>query len=257
MLFSEVPVGALVRFGHFAGTDLVWTKVDPNGDLLLTGMPFAVRYDDAEPLASNRERRTHGNSFYPHSNVRQWLNSDAPGNWFRSTTECDTITPYSASRYPGAGFLCAFDRGERELLVKRQVLSAVPRGLQRTYGQFRSNLEFVSLPSVDELHPSLRAGEANRWAIVDTFRRGEIPSQFIGLTRSSTGDPHTIYAVTRANPNYRVKYANETEYSPTHPVIRLRLDCLLDEIDDSGIFSVIPPATCGIDPSELMKILLG
>lgn len=80
-------------------------------------------FDAAEPNNSNSDRASNGNNRYLHSNIRQWLNSDAAaGAWYTAQHAADqtpnstsvvSCNPYSAD----AGFLNAFSAGFKAALL--------------------------------------------------------------------------------------------------------------------------------------------
>ncbi len=69
--------------------------------LIADGAIFAMCFDAFEPDNPNGERRKEGNNRYIHSNIAQWLNSDAPpGQWYHPAHPYDA-PPTAENLYDG------------------------------------------------------------------------------------------------------------------------------------------------------------
>ena len=81
----DAPLETLVRFGTIYGQPIVWRIADfnhngypQNSVSLFTNQIYKLACMDAK-----ESDRTSGRNYYPWSNIRSWLNSDAgPGEWF-------------------------------------------------------------------------------------------------------------------------------------------------------------------------------
>ena len=97
---SNLPVGALVKDTGTAynGTPIIWRILehghsgDPTGTTALEARDiFTLKsFDAKEPNNSDSNRKSYGNNRYLHSNLLQWLNSDAAaGAWFTAKHSAD------------------------------------------------------------------------------------------------------------------------------------------------------------------------
>jgi len=142
---SDLRIGTLVVLGSCNGSDIVWRKVSDNCDFISQRRVCRICFDVAEHRSDSRARRSHGNNFYPDSNVHQWLN--ASGNdWYRKSHEFDE-SPY----YRGEdGFLTEFSSAERNALVPMELTVAVPLGSRKKYGRMFNMSALVTLPSASQ-----------------------------------------------------------------------------------------------------------
>ena len=118
----EVPVKSAYR--SFLGNYVVFKMADknhsgyPSGAItLITDKIIALLCSDAkEPSNGNSDRRNYGNNRHIHSNILQWLNSNAAaGKWYSakhgqdappsSANVWDNVNPYDT----WAGFLAMLD----------------------------------------------------------------------------------------------------------------------------------------------------
>lgn len=85
----QIPVKA--QFHSLFGKHIVFRMADIGHQgypadcvtLISDGAIFAMCFDATEPDNPNGERQYEGNNRYIHSNIAQWLNSDAPpGQWY-------------------------------------------------------------------------------------------------------------------------------------------------------------------------------
>jgi hypothetical protein len=132
---GDLPIGARVRDAntrHFGQpiTFRIAAKnhagYPANSVTLITDRIIALKCFDAnEPNNSSSDRRAHGNNRYLHSNLRQWLNSNAAtGTWYTAQHSADeppiaervlsSHNPYQAT----AGFLSGFSADMRDALMQ-------------------------------------------------------------------------------------------------------------------------------------------
>lgn len=122
---ADLAVGDKVKdtSSLFLGKPVIWKIADKNHSgypagaiTLITERCIAMRcFDAKEPNNSNSDRKSYGNNRYLHSNLRQWLNSDAAaGAWYVAQHSADQA-PNAANVWDGynpydatAGFLNAF-----------------------------------------------------------------------------------------------------------------------------------------------------
>lgn len=117
----EVPVKA--AYQSLLGTSVVFKLADknhsgyPSGAITLIADKIVMvgAFDAAEPSNSNSDRKNYGNNRYIHSNILQWLNSNAAaGKWYSAKHSADAPPTTAASaNYTGydtrAGFLAMLD----------------------------------------------------------------------------------------------------------------------------------------------------
>ena len=131
---SALPVGALVRDTNtrYFGQTITWRVAarnhpgyPANSTTLIADRIIALKaFDGNEPNNADANRRTSGNNRYLHSNLRQWLNSEAAANaWYTAQHAHDE--PPSAARvwtshnpYQAiAGFVSGFSADMRAALL--------------------------------------------------------------------------------------------------------------------------------------------
>lgn len=117
----EIPVKS--AFQSRFGSKIVFTVVDknhsgyPSNSVTLQTLKIIqmMCFDAKEPNNANVDRKSYGNNRYLHSNLRQWLNSNAAaGAWYTAQHSADqspSSTSYvSSNPYSDwAGFLAIFD----------------------------------------------------------------------------------------------------------------------------------------------------
>lgn len=136
---SNLAVGTLVKFGTFHGVPVVWKIADKNHSgypansvTLLSNQVLKLMCFDAKEVTHDSDRALYGYSRYLHSNIRQWLNSDAnAGEWFVSQHFHD-ISPQNSATLSGlngydkiAGFLNAFSAKEQDALLNTTITAAI------------------------------------------------------------------------------------------------------------------------------------
>lgn len=116
----EIPVKS--AFQSRFGSKIVFTVVDknhsgyPSNSVTLQTLKIIqmMCFDAKEPNNANSDRKNYGNNRYLHSNLRQWLNSNAAaGSWYTAQHSADQ-TPNTANVSCNAydtlaGFLAIFD----------------------------------------------------------------------------------------------------------------------------------------------------
>lgn len=132
----EVPVKA--AFQSILGETVVFKLADkdhkgyPSGaaTLITDKIISLLSFDAKEPDNSNGDRQNYGNNRYLHSNMLQWLNSNAAaGNWYSAQHSADqspssttyvSVNPYSS----WAGFLAMLDDDFAAALMDTTVTTA-------------------------------------------------------------------------------------------------------------------------------------
>ena len=137
-LLSSLPVGALVKDTgtKYNNKPIVWRVLehghsgDPSGSTALEARDiFTLKpFDAKEPSNSDSNRKSYGNNRYLHSNLLQWLNSNAAANaWYTAQHNADQkpdssnvwaqsgtpVNPYDTE----AGFLTNFSAELRNALM--------------------------------------------------------------------------------------------------------------------------------------------
>ena len=135
---SNLAIGSKVKFGALHGAPIVWRVADKNhsgypdnsitlvSDQLIKLMP----YDAKEPQGVGY-RGQKGNNRYIHSNIRQWMNSNAgAGEWYEPQHPAD-MPPASGyvsdncNAYDAiAGFLNGFNADEQNALLNTTITVA-------------------------------------------------------------------------------------------------------------------------------------
>lgn len=121
---GKVAVPIKAEFHSLFGERIIYRIADFNHEgypensatLITDGAIFAMCFDAFEPENPNSERQTEGNNRYIHSNIAQWLNSDAPpGQWYHPAHPYDA-PPTAENVYLGInpsaslpGFLHIFE----------------------------------------------------------------------------------------------------------------------------------------------------
>ena len=127
----DLPVGALVKDEgvKYNGQPIVWKIADKNHSgypsnsvTLITDKIITLKaFDGAEPKNSNEDRRSGGNSYYRHSNLLQWLNSDK-NSWYTAQHGADappTSKNTSDNPYDNEpGFLYNFSKKFKEAMME-------------------------------------------------------------------------------------------------------------------------------------------
>lgn len=134
---GDMPLETLVRFGSIYDESIVWKLADANHEgypnnsvTMITDKIIAILPMDAkESTNPDLLRQRSGNNRYIHSNIRQWLNSDAAaGQWYKPQHAYDAppsienvkdgFNPY----FDEAGFLSGFTEHEKNALLDTTLL---------------------------------------------------------------------------------------------------------------------------------------
>ena len=205
MVLQEVPIGGIVSFNRFQ-----WLKTNEAGDLFCLDTAFIARYDEPEYSSPSRDRRNHGNNFFPHSNVFQELNAD-------SVFEYQRLHPYDSTPLfsQAEGFLYGFSPSERAALQTVTHTVAVPPGSRKEFGKTYQFESKVWLPSAGELGVDGYEVEGDvSQALIDVWNRLR---SYDGIaTRSGVKDAGHVYTI--------MKYGREItpcdQSQRIHPMVR-------------------------------------
>ena len=210
-----LPTGAKVKFGrHQINAEevlpIIWTIVAknhtgyPSNSITLhaTNIIDLRCFDGSEPGNTSADRRNYGNNRYGHSNIAQWLNSDAEaGEWYVSKHEYDTPPEawtqwYGETEYADRpGFLNLFTEEEKDVILSTLVRTQ----LGYWDGDYLSSAnEQVFLPSLREMgitsvFPDVPEGTSWGYYTNNNARRASLTPQAYNNTLS-TFKPDTVGA---------------------------------------------------------------
>ena len=136
---STLAVGAKIKdtTTKYYGQPIVWRVIGKDHDgagtvtLLADKILKICCFDAKEPNNSNSDRKNYGNNRYLHSNLLQWLNSDAAaGQWYSAKHTADqapSSTTYTSNNpYSGeAGFLNGFSANFKASLQSKAHITAL------------------------------------------------------------------------------------------------------------------------------------
>lgn len=234
MNISEIPVGEYLTFGQFLRngerlpTNLLWRKASERNDFFISDGIGKFCADAQEPDNDSRDRRERGSNFFPQTNICQFLNSDK-ADWFEPQHDTDTVVP-DMKNHPG--FLHLFEYWEREMIVPQEIVTSVPAGFKRKYGEQAKSLLRISMMSRSQL---VGGDDLTEGARLDLFTTtGNVPSNL--LTRSAIGTG--LYAIDR-----RGRLVNQCPASECNivPLIRLNGDCAVEFSHSDGWYCILPP----------------
>lgn len=232
---AELPLGSIVRFGMFTplyqpARELSWQKVSNQNDMILyASLPGTYIFDSYEPGNSNPSRQNNGNNFFPHSNICQWLNSDASDGWYRAAHAEDYL---AATQFTHKGFLAEFTHAEMAQMESVNVRGSVPTGSRSQYGKTYSMNCKVYLPSDVELtgrkffdHDDVNDRQFEYYAL------GNAPYFPYHGVMLRTPYNHSVCCITKysAISGYRSMPANYAAHC--NPVIRLKPDTKVAAVD--------------------------
>lgn len=187
MKISEIPVGKVLYFGRFRANERVhpvelrWMKASEQNAFFGTSLLGSFCADAQEPENESRDRRERGSNFFPQTNICQYLNACQP-DWYMPQHETDRIDETLKNR---PGFLTLFDPWERDLIVPHEVITVVPAGFRRKYGETVKTTMKVSLPSKSQAGLDLDHTEGEPLTI---FKTGEYKaSNFLTRTAVHSG----------------------------------------------------------------------
>lgn len=145
MNISELRVGMKIALGSLGGDDIIWRKLSDDCLFMSNRRIRRIHFDSCEPWSDSRARRSHGNNFYPHSNIHQWLNATGEG-WFQKAHEYDESPRYACD----PGFLTEFSKSELGVLLPQNIIVAVPLGSRKKYGKTVEMSALVTLPAASQ-----------------------------------------------------------------------------------------------------------
>lgn len=223
MLIGEAPLGTRVCFGEYREREIPWIKVTEACDLFTARSVERLSFDSLEERSDSRERRRHGNNFFPHSNVFQWLNASGSA-WWKPAHETDEMPYY----YNIDGFLTGFTDHECSQIDTRMITVAVPLGNRKQYGRAFVVPCRVCLPSASELGVVIENSGLSVEG--DSFLNG--PYFDTTMTRSGVSDAgHIIIGTGGA---YRIELPCRS--FPVRPMIRLNRNTLFSDTPDNDGF---------------------
>jgi hypothetical protein len=134
-MLGSLGIGAKVKDAgsKFLGQPVIWKIADknhagyPSGAVTLVTERSVMMgvFDSAEPSGSDTNRKSYGNNRYLHSNIRQWLNSEAAaGAWYSAQHAADAPPTGVNSYNTKAGFLNGFSAGFRAALMPTDLIVA-------------------------------------------------------------------------------------------------------------------------------------
>ena len=229
MNVCDLRVGSKIVFGAYAGEDIVWQKVSAGNDFFAVSRVSRKRYDRQERMSDSRARRSHGNNFYPHSNIHQWLNA-VECDWFEMKHQYDEMPDY-ADQY---GFLTEFSKAERDALIEREFTVNVPLGSRKEFGKQITMKALVSLPSAAEVMEDIpeAQGEADYNPEMRSVLENAVRWSAV-MSRTWAKDAGHIYIC--GNGWAESSCANAS--MDVHPIIRLRSDVQFsDSPDRDGVY---------------------
>lgn len=234
MKISDLAIGDYLMFGRFpkAGErrvpDLLWRKASSQNGFFTENPIGKFSADAIEPDNESRDRRERGSNFYPQTNICQMLNSEDE-DWYKPQHETDAASE-RMMKYPG--FLHLFEEWERKMIVPHEIVSVVPAGFKRKFGEQVKSVVKVSIPSKSQIFGGEDTTEGSRLDIFD-LGVGMHPDT---LTRSFFGTG--LCAIGRSGKLINFTPANETGICP---LIHLNGDSEVEFDAVNGIYYTIPP----------------
>ena len=153
MKVSDIPVGYRLFLGRYtrpndsAPSELTWFKCSQENEFVTCRNIGNHVIDEVEPENESRGRRERGSNFFPQTNICQVLNS-AEKDWFNPQHDTDTAKEVYRRR---PGFLKLFEDWELRFIVPHEVVSVVPEGFKRKFGEISKSMMKVSIPSVSQV----------------------------------------------------------------------------------------------------------
>lgn len=197
---TNLQVGSKIKYGSAYGAPITWLVAAknhsgyPTGAItLLTERIIKIMASDAmEPSNSNSDRRSWGNNRHIHSNILQWLNSQAAaGQWYQGQHAADA-PPTAANLWSShnpydeqSGFLNAFSADERASILETNltvVRATVDGGGSET---FKSKVFLLSTTEVGLANESGIA-EGSRLALFTTDNSSRLCNPTASAVSNST-----------------------------------------------------------------------
>ncbi len=138
---EAIQVGEYLQMGSYYGEPILWrcVNIDENGPLMLSDRILCLKTYDAsgnnmtgshkygeEYFNIPNERAFYGSNYWGDSNIRSWLNSDAPAGeveWLCGNPPSDVYFDFAGSKYDmknpydkEAGFLTNFSDAEKSVI---------------------------------------------------------------------------------------------------------------------------------------------
>ncbi len=214
MKISEIPVGEYLAFGQFRRSGdlkpfgLLWRKGSTLNEFYVQDGIGKFCADAQEPENESRDRRERGSNFFPQTNICQFLNS-AEDNWYKPQHDSDTVDNTLKNN---PGFLRSFEEWERKLIIPHEVVTSVPAGFKRKYGEQVKTTLKVSMLSRSQIFGGEDLTEGEQ---LEVFARGTTIADLLTRSAVNTG----FYAIDR-----RRKLTNQCPALECNIVPFLRLD---------------------------------
>lgn len=247
MKVHEIPIGSMLIIGECGDRDIIWRKISDQQDLIADKRVGVLEFDQVEFENKSRARREHGNNFFPHSNIFQWLNATEQDHWYRQQHEFDEAPYYTGS----PGFLSGFMSAELAALVERSITVAVPLGSRKQFGREYQMKCRVCLPAATEVgltDPELEVEGAAIPEIRNMLR--EYGRNGSMMTRTGVRDAAHILAYYGMS----CETISAARSYDIRPMIRLKADTELIQIDDQQTYYCIQTDTENFQ-NEFLKII--
>lgn len=234
MKISEIPVGEYLAFGQFLRSgertpiNLLWRKASEQNDFYVNDGIGKFCADAQEPENESRDRRERGSNFFLQTNICQFLNA-SENDWFKPQHETDVADDILKNR---PGFLSLFEAWERKMITPHEIVTSVPVGFKRKYGEQVKTTLKVSMLSRSQLYGGEDLTEGEQLTL---FAKGAAtPVNLLFRTAVNTG----LCAVDR-----RGRFNNHCPASECNIVPFLRLDgeCFVEFSPLDGYYYVLPP----------------
>ncbi len=183
--------------------------------------------DAQEPENESRDRRERGSIFFPQTNICQFLNSPE-NNWYKPQHDTDTVDNTLKNN---PGFLHLFEEWERKLIIPHEVVTAVPAGFKRKYGEKVKTTLNVSMLSRSQILISEDLTEGER---LEVFANGATIYDVLTRSAVNTG----LYAIDRRGRITNQRPATECNIVP---FLRLNGDYPVEFNPLGNFYYVLPP----------------
>lgn len=153
MKVQDLPVGAQVSLGEYFDatngdvSELVWVKASMQNHFITAQSIGRLQGDYREHESLSRDHRRHGNNYYPHSNLHQWLNSTQK-DWFEPAHPADTVGTFVRKQ---PGFLSYFAPGELNCIQPMHIGGDTPPGSIKRHGKTYELDCLVTIPTLNQI----------------------------------------------------------------------------------------------------------
>ena len=227
MKVKDIQIGERIVFGTHEGEDIVWRKVSDENDFFAETECGYRPFDVSEPDSTSRARRRHGNNFFPHSNIFNWLNS-CNMDWYAQTHEFDRRPFYATS----PGFLWWFTPEEINAMLPMDYEVSVPLGSRKEFGKRHPMRSLVTLPSATQIGAVRYPEEAEGSQLVDLTEYLRSNYRFSVMTRTGVLDASQLYCFRRG----LMDTCQADDSVAVHPMIRLTGELTVsDQADMDGL----------------------